>query len=55
MRTFIIDGKTYRQAELEAADSRANREHICAQPPIGYTTAKEIREGTRARSSGCGR
>lgn len=47
-RTFIIDGRRYREAALTATDSRAAREHISAQRPVGHTTAKEIREGRRS-------
>lgn len=47
-RTFTIDGRVYREVTLTAADSRANREHISAERPTGFTTAKEIREGRRS-------
>jgi hypothetical protein len=48
IRTFCIDGRVYREVVLEAADSRASREHVAATRPLGFTTAKEIREGRRS-------
>jgi hypothetical protein len=47
-RTFTIGGRRYREVVLTATDSRANSEHITAQRPLGFTAAKEIREGRRS-------
>jgi hypothetical protein len=46
-RTFIVQGKTYVEVALNAADTHAAARHISAQMPTGFTTAKEIREGRR--------
>ena len=41
---YVIDGRIYRIVSLEAADTRAARNHISSERPISATTAKEIRE-----------
>lgn len=48
VRSFTIDGRVYREVVLPATDSRAAREHVTAERPVGFTTAKEIREGRRS-------
>lgn len=41
---YVIDGRVYRIVNLEAADTRAARNHISSERPISATTAKEIRQ-----------
>jgi hypothetical protein len=41
---YVIDGRVYRIVNLEAADTRAARNHISSERPISHTTAKEIRQ-----------
>lgn len=48
VRTFTIAGRQYREVVIEAADTRAAHVHVSAARPIGFTAAREVREGTRA-------